>query len=134
VDAIRPGITQTLLAQLTMVRNGQVVAVDAADDSDLRGFVLSVLAAEQAGPHLIYRVGPSFAAPASGKTATPPIGDDTLASLLRPGTHGLVVAGSHVAQTTRQLARLAQRRQVAVVEIDVPTVLDSARLDRGRMA
>ena len=46
------------------------------------------------------------------------------AARLRPilageGRHGLVVVGSHVAQTSRQLARLQALAGVATVELDV---------------
>ncbi|GAB3561494.1 four-carbon acid sugar kinase family protein [Amycolatopsis endophytica] len=121
LDDIRGGTTQSLCDRL----NG-VVVLDTAEDDDLRAGVLAILAAEEAGKTLVYRVGPSFVRARTGQDATPPIEDDTLATLLRPDAHGLVVVGSHVGLTSRQLARLGERRHFAHVELDVPAILDDA--------
>ncbi|MEO3870010.1 four-carbon acid sugar kinase family protein [Nonomuraea sp. B12E4] len=43
--------------------------------------------------------------------------------------HGLVVVGSHVAQTTRQLARLRERRAVELIELDSDRLLDPAGVE-----
>jgi uncharacterized protein YgbK (DUF1537 family) len=127
LDAIRGGTTESLRERLTRARDGRVVAVDAAaDDDDLRAVVLAVLAAEAAGSRFVYRVGPSFVRARVGQEAHPPITDARLATLVRAG-HGLVVVGSHVGQTGRQLTRLAERRPVVGVTLDVPTVIDQAR-------
>jgi uncharacterized protein YgbK (DUF1537 family) len=40
-----------------------------------------------------------------------------------PGRHGLVVVGSHVGQTSRQLAALRARGGITAVELDVPAVV-----------
>jgi uncharacterized protein YgbK (DUF1537 family) len=126
LDQIRGGTTQSLRATLSGARDGQVVAVDTAVDDDLRAVVLAVLAAERDGARFVYRIGPSFVRARLGQDAAPPLTDADLAGLVGPG-HGLVVVGSHVGLTTRQLARLVQRRPLAHVELDVPTLLDPAR-------
>jgi uncharacterized protein YgbK (DUF1537 family) len=127
LDEIRGGTTETLAGVLADARDGQVIAVDADTDDDLRGVVLAVLAAEAAGSRFVYRVGPSFVRARVGQQALPPVEDARLRSLVRPDVHGLVVVGSHVALTNRQLARLAQRRKLAHLELDVPDVIDEAR-------
>ncbi|WP_214406366.1 four-carbon acid sugar kinase family protein [Pseudonocardia lacus] len=127
VDAIRPGTTGELAAVLTGVRDGGVVAVDAAVDDDLRAVALAVLAAERAGARLVYRIGPSFVRARTGQDAHPPVDDAALVGLVGSDAHGLVVVGSHVALTSTQLARLAERRRFTAVELDVPTLLDDAR-------
>jgi uncharacterized protein YgbK (DUF1537 family) len=129
LDAIRRGTTETLRARLASLRGGAVLAVDAANDNDLRAVVLAVLAAERTGSRLVYRVGPSFVRSRVGQEAMPPVGDAELASLVEAGAHGLVVVGSHVALTSRQLRRLAQRRAFAGVELDVGTLMDEARAE-----
>jgi uncharacterized protein YgbK (DUF1537 family) len=43
--------------------------------------------------------------------------------------HGLIVVGSHVALTTRQLDRLRERGGVAEYELDVALLLDEERRD-----
>jgi uncharacterized protein YgbK (DUF1537 family) len=130
LDAIRRGSTETLRARLAALGRGEVIAVDAADDNDLRAVVLAVLAAERAGSRLLYRVGPSFVRSRMGQESVPPVGDGELASLVTAGAHGLVVVGSHVGLTGRQLRRLAERRDYTGVELDVATVMDEARAQR----
>lgn len=129
LDDIRGGTTDTLRERLARARDGRVVAVDAATDDDLRAVVLAVLAAEAAGSRFVYRVGPSFVRARIGQDAHAPIDDARLASLIRQDAHGLVVVGSHVGQTSRQLARLADRRRFVSVELDVPTVVDETRAE-----
>lgn len=109
---------------------GRVVVLDAVVDDDLRAGVLAILAAERAGARFVYRIGPSFVRARVGQPEQPPLGDGELAEAVGDGHlgHGLVVVGSHVGRTSRQLDRLAARRDLVHVEIDVPTVLD----DDGR--
>lgn len=117
--------TNALRDRLAEARDGRVVAVDAVTDEDLRAVVLGVLAAEAGGSQFVYRVGPSFVRARVGQEVVPPLDDARLAALVRPGGHGhgLVVVGSHVGQTSRQLARLAERRHFVGVELDVRKVV-----------
>lgn len=124
LDVIRRA-PETLRERLENARGGKVVVVDSAEDDDLRAVVLAVLAAEQAGSRMIYRVGPSFVRARVGQEAMPPIAQECLRALVSPGAHGLVVVGSHVELTTRQLARLAGRRRFVGVELDVRAVIAS---------
>ena len=96
-----------------------VLIPDVVTDDDLRAVVAAVLAAERDGRRFLYRVGPSFVRARLGQTAEPPIGDARLAGLVEPGAAGLVVVGSHVGRTTRQLERLRARVPFTAVELDV---------------
>jgi uncharacterized protein YgbK (DUF1537 family) len=118
LDTIRSAPTEDLAAALT----GPVIAVDAETDADLRTVVRAVSAAEAAGKRFVYRVGPSFVRARLGQEATAPISDERLAGLVGDG-HGLVVVGSHVGLTSRQLDVLTRRRRPRTVEIDVRAVL-----------
>jgi uncharacterized protein YgbK (DUF1537 family) len=130
LDVIRRATPEVLRQRLENAHNGTVVAVDAAEDDDLRAVVLAVLAAEQAGSQMIYRVGPSFVRARVGQEAMPPIADERLRALVSPDAHGLVVVGSHVELTSRQLDRLADRRRFVGVELDVRAVIDDARAEQ----
>ena len=127
LDVIRspdPGrLTETLWA----ARDGRIVVPDAVDDDDLRATVLAVLAAEAGGSRFLYRVGPSFVRARMGQRAEPPVDAGRLAALVDRGRHGLVVVGSHVGLTGRQLERLRSRAAVVDVELDVAAVVDPAR-------
>ncbi|GHH84570.1 hypothetical protein GCM10018793_49340 [Streptomyces sulfonofaciens] len=129
LDDLRGGTTDGLRERLAGTHGGRVVALDAAEDDDLRAAVLAILAAERGGSSFVYRIGPSFVRARVGQAAQPPVGRGTLAGLVGAGAHGLVVVGSHVALTSGQLARLAERRRFVGVELDVPAVLDDERAE-----
>ncbi len=99
---------------------------DVVTDDDLRAVVVAVLAAERDGRRFLFRVGPSFVRARLGQAAEPPIDDARLAGLVEPGAAGLVVVGSHVGRTTRQLERLRARVPFTAVELDVAAVVDDA--------
>jgi uncharacterized protein YgbK (DUF1537 family) len=127
---IRGGTENGLGERMMRAHSGQVIVLDAADDDDPRAAVLAILAAERSGRSFVYRVGPSFVRARVGQDTHPPLDRDALARLVRPGAHGLVVVGSHVALTTGQLASLRERRPFASVELDVPVLLDDERAEK----
>jgi uncharacterized protein YgbK (DUF1537 family) len=122
-DVAEVGIDSLRAGPVTLPR-ARVIVLDAVVDDDLRAGVLAILAAERDGARFVYRVGPSFVRARVGQGEQPPIADADLRDAVGTG-HGLVVVGSHVARTSRQLERLGARRELARVEIDVPTVLAS---------
>ncbi|MEJ2889244.1 four-carbon acid sugar kinase family protein [Actinomycetospora aeridis] len=115
IDALRAGPVR--------LPDARVIVLDALVDDDLRAAVLAILAAERAGARFVHRVGPSFVRARVGQPEQPPIPDAELRDAVGRG-HGLVVAGSHVGRTSRQLERLADRRDLARVELDVQRVLE----------
>jgi uncharacterized protein YgbK (DUF1537 family) len=132
LDDIRGGGPHRVAEILGGLGGGRPVVVDAVTDSDLRAVVLGILQAEAAGARLLYRVGPSFVRARAGQGAAPPLGAAELAALGLAGAagrHGLVVAGSHVPRTTRQLDRLLALPGVTRAELDVPAVLDPQTRD-----
>lgn len=101
-----------------------VLIPDVVTDDDLRAVAVAVLAAERDGRRFLYRVGPSFVRARLGQAAEPPIDDARLAALVDRGAPGLIVVGSHVGRTTRQLDRLRARRGFAGVELEVAAVVE----------
>ena len=100
--------------------------VNAVDYADLDVVVLGLLESQATGKAFLYRTGPSFPQPlAGGSTAT--------ATDIWPGGppagHGLVVVGSHVGLTSRQVAVARERGGLTEIELDVPAVADPARRD-----
>lgn len=126
-DVAEVGIEELRDGEVTLPRS-RVIVLDAVVDDDLRAAVLAILAAERAGARYVYRVGPSFVRARAGQGAQPPLDDAELSRTVARG-HGLLVAGSHVGRTSRQLERLAARRDLAHVELDVAAVLEGAPLD-----
>jgi uncharacterized protein YgbK (DUF1537 family) len=120
---IRDGGPDRVRDVLADVRGGQWVVVNATDYSDLETVTLGVLAAEAAGRSFLFRTGPSFVRALAGIEPTPPLASAQIWPSGVPGGHGLVVVGSHVGQTTRQLAALRALGHTVDVELDVPALL-----------
>ena len=88
-------------------------------------------AAGRAGrPGVPVRTGPSFVRALLGQDPQPPLRGARIwppgHRSARDGGHGLIVVGSHVGQTSRQLAALRARPGIAAIELDVPAVLRGA--------
>jgi uncharacterized protein YgbK (DUF1537 family) len=105
---------------------GSVIVPDAVTDDDLRAVAIAELDAERAGRRLLLRTGPSYVRARLGQSASPPLDDDRLAALVGRGRAGLVVVGSHVGRTTRQLARLRETVPMVEVVLDVAAALRDA--------
>ncbi|MEX5302602.1 four-carbon acid sugar kinase family protein [Kocuria sabuli] len=108
------------------------VVVDIVTENDLRALALGLAEAERRGKRLLYRVGPPFGRARLGQDERPPLtGADIPAGGAGPGAvGGLVVVGSHVGLTTRQLENLtARHRHATTVELSVEAVLDPDRAE-----
>ncbi|MGV1010351.1 MAG: four-carbon acid sugar kinase family protein [Dermatophilaceae bacterium] len=110
------------------LRDAQPVVVDIVEENDLRLLAVALYAARRQGARLVYRVGPPFVRAVIGQEVTPPLHASALADIRAhgPGGHtrgGLIVVGSHVSMTTRQLARLVRRSRPVELGLDVATVL-----------
>ena len=127
---IRAGGPPRVAEILGGLAGGRPAVVDAVTDDDLRLVVLGALAAEASGAALLYRAGPSFARARAGLGAVPPVAGRELAELTQPaGRPGLVVVGSHVPRSTRQLEHLLALDGVARAELSVPAVLAAGTRD-----
>jgi uncharacterized protein YgbK (DUF1537 family) len=120
---VRLGGPERIAELLSGVHDGQWVVVNATEYSDLDIVAYGVLLAEQAGRSLAFRTGPSFVRSLAGMGPKAPLRGRELFGPGRAG-HGLVVVGSHVGQTSRQVAALRERGGVTEVELDVPALLD----------
>jgi len=70
-----------------------------------------------------FRTGPSFVRALSGLGPKPVLRGAQIWGESRREGHGLVVVGSHVGQTSRQVAALRARGSTTDIELDVPAVL-----------
>ncbi|MGB3480946.1 MAG: four-carbon acid sugar kinase family protein, partial [Mycobacterium sp.] len=102
----------------------QVIIVDAESDAHLFEAASALLAAEQNGRKFVYRVGPPFVRAMLGRPSPAPVdasdfGDDADDA----GLGGLIVVGSHVDVTARQLSTLCERHpDLPVIELDVDSL------------
>ncbi|MFT0846979.1 four-carbon acid sugar kinase family protein [Actinomycetaceae bacterium L2_0104] len=114
---------------LSGLTGGQPVVVDIVEESDIRALALALLAAQDEGKRFVYRVGPPFVRAMIGQPVLDPLtGDDVSAIRSEESVNGgLIVVGSHVDLTTRQLNDLRKRRAPREFEIDVAKVLGEER-------
>ncbi|MCJ1674575.1 hypothetical protein MT355_15050 [Rathayibacter sp. VKM Ac-2929] len=121
-----PEAVAQALAGLT---GGTYVVVDAVTEDDLRLLALGLDRAEQRGATLLYRVGPPFVRARVGQEIHPPLTADEVYGLAGSDSiGGLIVVGSHVGLTSRQLLVLENGGQVeATLEVDIAAVLDGDR-------
>ena len=124
LELIRRGGPEGVRRVLKEARDGRVVVVNAVVYRDLEVFVAGLLAAEAEGGRFLFRTAASFVKVRGG------IPDrDLLMSteLVRPGrAGGLIVVGSYVQKSTRQLEQALELPGLSAVELSVPRVLDPA--------
>lgn len=112
--------------------NRTPIVVDIVTENDFRRLALGLAEAERRGKRLIYRVGPPFVRGRIGQEVHAPLTSEEALGAEAPRRGGLIVVGSHVGQTTRQLKSLLRRLPSArVVELDVERLLggDDAHVD-----
>jgi uncharacterized protein YgbK (DUF1537 family) len=127
LDDIRLGGPQRVAEMLAGVTDGAFVVVNAVEYADLDVVVLGVLESQASGKCFLYRTGPSAPQPLAGLDPQPPLQAQDIWPGGRPAGHGLVVVGSHVGLTSRQVAVARERGGLTEIELDVPTVADPAR-------
>jgi uncharacterized protein YgbK (DUF1537 family) len=127
LDDIRRGGPERIAQILLGVHDGAFVVVNSMDYADLEVTVLGLLTAEDAGRSFLYRVAPSFVQVLAGLEPMAPLDATSIFPGGHPGRHGLVVVGSHVGLTNRQIDVLESRYDVERVEVDIEALLDTRR-------
>ena len=127
-----------VVAALSAARNRAPIAVDCVEENDLLLLARALQRAEDAGSTFVYRVGPPFVRARIGQLPRAPL----TAAEARPADFapesdavgGLVVVGSHVGLTGRQVDALRAATATPEIVLDVPSVLDPARRDAHVLA
>ena len=101
------------------------IVADIVSENDLRALSLGLEEAERRGKKLLYRVGPPFVRARIGQEIrTELTGEEAYAGNTPSEAGGLIVVGSHVGVTTRQLKALTELHSAArIVEIDVEKLI-----------
>lgn len=105
----------------------RIIVVDAETDEDLSRAAAMLRAAEAAGKRFVYRVGPPFVRAMLGRPSPTTVDLNRLALSPSHATGGgLIVVGSHVDVTARQLKILRENHpNLPVVELDVKAITSS---------
>lgn len=131
IDVLRTDLG-AVVELLLGAHDRQPIVVDCVVEEDLRQFSLALMQAEEAGRHFIYRVGPPFPRARIGQDVHAPLVPAEINASRgerEVGPGGLIVIGSHVALTTRQLTALREQNQPTELVLDAATVSDPARRD-----
>ena len=124
-----------VVATLSAAHNRAPIAVDCVEENDLLLLARALQRAEDAGSTFVYRVGPPFVRARIGQSPRTPL----TAAQAQPAPEsdavgGLVVVGSHVGLTGRQVDALRAATATPEIVLDVPTVLDPDRRDAHVLA
>ncbi|MEE2521890.1 four-carbon acid sugar kinase family protein [Pseudarthrobacter sp. J75] len=121
-----PAISAKAVADaLEPATNSTPIVADIVTENDLRALSLGLEEAERRGKKLLYRVGPPFGRARIGQEIRQELsGAEAYAGNTPSIAGGLIVVGSHVGVTTRQLKVLTDQHSAArIVEIDVQKLL-----------
>ncbi len=125
LNVLRTGGPQAASQALRRLTCDSVLLVNAFTNRDIETFVLGTLQAEADGARFLYRTAASFVRARLGQTTQPLLAASQVVGAGRNG--GLIVVGSYVALTTRQLEKLRANEAIEFVEISIPAVLDPTR-------
>lgn len=121
-----PAISAKAIADaLESATNSTPIVADIVTENDLRALALGLEEAERRGKKLLYRVGPPFVRGRIGQEIRTALTSEEAYAGNTPSTAGgLIVVGSHVGVTTRQLSALtAAHSSARIIEIDVEKLL-----------
>ncbi|MDA8198747.1 MAG: hydroxyacid dehydrogenase [Thermaerobacter sp.] len=122
LEEVRAG-PAVVARRLAAARGNVPVVVDAMSYEDLDVLSLAVLEAQARGQRLLFRTASSFVKSYSGQPPTSGWIDAVPVPASLQGRGALVVVGSHVASTTRQLAHALEAVALKHVELDVQRLL-----------
>lgn len=117
-----PAISAKAIADaIESATNSTPIVADIVTENDFRALALGLEEAERRGKKLLYRVGPPFVRGRIGQDIRTALTSDEAYAGNTPSTAGgLIVVGSHVGVTTRQLNALtAEHGSARIIEIDV---------------
>lgn len=126
LEEIRASGPMGVLKHLLELPKRSVCIVNAVTLRDLEVFTLGVLNAESQGRQFIYRTGPSFVPVRIGMRPYPLLDRDQL-PLDITNAGGLIVVGSYVPNTSRQVEILQQQNLVCSIEVNVENLITADR-------
>ncbi len=120
-QVIRFGLDEVrgdIVGRLRSLEGNACCVVDAECPSDLDGFVRQVLAAVAGGKRFLFRSAASLLTALAGLPPQP-VEPGDMSRFVRGGQPGVVLMGSHVATSSRQLEHLVGHTDVLPVEVAV---------------
>lgn len=131
LETIRHDGVSGVIGRLGDAHGGRIVIVNAVTENDLRTVVAALATLEGRGRRFLYRTGPSFVRVRAGLAAQPPLQDATaIYGGAARGGRGVIVVGSHVPLTSRQIERARVLADLTPIELDVRDILARDRAPR----
>lgn len=126
LEDIRDGGIERVMNILGEANKRRWIVLDATEYSDMETVVQAVNRLEDQGKVFLTRCAPSFVRPLTGQHGASVLAPEDIVIASGRQPHGLVVVGSHVGLTTRQLNVVQTRSGLKEFEIQVPKLLDVA--------
>ncbi len=127
LELIRRGGPEAVATKLQTVEAGIPVVINAAGYGDLAVVVLGLLRAEAAGKRFLYRTAAGFVRLRGAVTIKPLLkADEVLGSIQGVKGGGMVVVGSYVPDSSKQLENVLALPSVIGIELPVERVIRSA--------
>lgn len=131
---VRIGGPDAVAAKLRRLSDEQVCVVNAVTYRDLEVFVTGLLIAESPQPnapgkHFVYRTAASFVRVRGGIAPRPLLTSAELGPA-SGGKGGLIIVGSHVNKTTRQVEAARTLPNLRGIEVSVTALLNEAHFDK----
>lgn len=123
VEAIRKG-PDAVAAILMGVTGNQPVIVNAMSYNDLEVLSMALLQAALKGKRLIYRTAASFVKSFGGISDIDYLSAEQMVAKGKEQMGGLVIVGSHMQKTSRQLENLIQGTAIVPIEMEVGKILN----------
>lgn len=124
IDRIRAESSEELTGWIKSVNKGSYIIADALNYYDIDKFCLALLKSKRS---FVARTAASFVASIGGIEQRPLLSADELS--YQSGKGGVIVAGSHVDKTTRQLNTLKELADIQHNVLDVNKLLETDDLD-----
>lgn len=110
--------------RLWRLQGNACCVVDAERQSDLDGFTRQVLAAAQSGKRFLFRSAASLLTAFAGLPPQP-VAPEEMSRFVRNGKPGVILMGSHVDKSTRQLHYVKEFTNALPVHIDLDRMLEN---------
>jgi uncharacterized protein YgbK (DUF1537 family) len=116
-------IRQGSLERLLQLKDNQCAVVDGEIQEDLDKFAQDLLKAAASGKRFLFRSAASILT-SLAQLGPQPIAAEEMAKYKPTANPGVVIVGSHVKKTTKQLEDLLQQSEVVGIEVDVKKLRD----------
>lgn len=119
LEMLREKDIKGILHKLLKIKNFNKVIVNAVEYTDLKLFLVALSESINRGKNFLFRTAASFVQVIGGINPKPLLTKETLYPKGKPSAPGLIIIGSYVQKTTRQMKKLAELPNLIWVEWDV---------------